>query len=596
MTTGTKGATRWRWLAMLLAFAMVAAACTNADDEGGDTTAPSDDGTTATTSGGGGGDTTEPPSDGDTTEPPSDGEIKNPDLLVHAADDEPLSLDPAGVEPGEGGETVILQVYERLLEIGIEGPDLVPGLATEVPSVDNGLISEDGLTYTFPIREGVTFHDGTDLTAEDVKYSWDRVMTMSLPESAADVLNDIVAETRVVDDYTFEVDLQVASAAFLNTAVVAMVSSIVSQDAVEANGGIIEGEFNEFMQGDMVGTGAYALTAWNRGENIQMEVFDGYWGTPANLDVRIDIGSTPDIRVLGLRAGDYDTIEADPSFIDDIRGAEGVTIFGEGLTVEPIHVGFNLNIPEGVLPDGDTIPTDFFHDARVRQAFNHAFDYEAFVNGALGGFGDYNPHYIPQGIFGYDPDAPVYDAADPDRAVELLTEAGYCPDGFTVSVITEEANLFAVAALVLKDSMERLPCNITIDVLAVAEAQFDDAHAQDPIEYAMWVKNADPFADPHSYMSSYQHPDGEWGEVHGFANGYSDPELIGELIDAAEVELDRTERAAIYSELQNLLYEDPMWLIAGQEGVVAAYRDWVQGWTANPLWPRPSLKFALMDK
>lgn len=567
-----------RWWVFLLVMAMIAAACTSSESD--DTTATTQ-GDTATTAG---------------EQTPSDGDVKNPGLLVHAADDEPLSLDPAGVEPGEGGETVILQVYERLLEIGAAGPDLVPGLSTEVPSVDNGLISDDGLTYTFPIREGVTFHDGTALTADDVKYSWDRVMTMSLPESAADVLNDIVAETTVVDDYTFQVTLQKASAAFLNTAVVAMVSSIVSQDAVEANGGVVADEFNEFMQGNMVGTGPYQFVAWNRGENLQLAVYDGYWGTPANLDVRIDIGSTPDVRVLGLRAGDYDTIEADPSFIDDIRGAEGVTIFGEGLTVEPIHVGFNLNIPEGALPEEDTIPTDFFHDPRVRQAFNFAFDYQAFVEGALGGFGDFNPHYIPQGIFGYDPNAPVYGAPDPDRAVELFTEAGYCPDGFTASVITEEANLFEVAALVMKDSLERLPCNITIRVLAVAEAQFDDAHAQDPIEYAMWVKNADPFADAHSYMSSYQHPDGEWGEIHGFRNGYQDPDRVAQLIDDAEVELDPVRRAELYSELQFLLYEDPMWLIAGQEGVVAAYRSWVTGWTSNPLWPRPSLRFALMDK
>ena len=77
------------------------------------------------------------------------------------ADDEPTTLDPAQVEPGEGGETIILQVYERLLEFGPSGPDLVPALATEVPSVENGGISADGLTYTFPIREGVKFHDGS---------------------------------------------------------------------------------------------------------------------------------------------------------------------------------------------------------------------------------------------------------------------------------------------------------------------------------------------------------------------------------------------------------------------------------------------------
>ena len=585
-----------RLLAVLLAMAMVAVSCGGTDDadseDADDASAESDDAASSEEDTGDDGDDESADDGADEGGDTAAGS----DTLVHAADDEPTTMDPAQVEPGEGGETVILQVYERLLEIGPNGPDLVPGLSTEVPSVDNGLISDDGLTYTFPIREGVTFHDGTDLTAEDVKYSWDRVVEMDLPESAAGLISEIVAETAVVDDFTFEVTLQRPSAAFLNTTVVSMTSSIVSQDAVEANGGITAGEPNEYMQTTMVGTGPYTLTAWNRGENIQLAVNENYWGTPANLPVRIEIGSTPDVRVLGLRAGDYDTIEADPSFIGDLEGADGVTIAGEGLTVEPIHVGFNLNIPEGALPDEDTIPTDFFHDPRVRQAFNHAFDYDAFIAGALGGFGDFNPHYIPQGIFGYDPSAPRYDGQDLARAEELFTEAGYCPDGFTASVITEEANLFEVAALVMKDSLESLPCNIEIRVLAVAEAQFDDAHAQDPIEYAMWVKNADPFADPHGYVSSYQHPDGEWGSIHGFANGYSDSARVAQLIDDAEVELDPDARAALYSELQTVLYEDPMWLIAGQEGVVAAYRTDLQGWVSNPLWPRPSLKFQFMNK
>ena len=79
--------------------------------------------------------------------------IKNPGVLVHAADDEATTLDPAQVEAGEGGETVILQVYDRLLEFGPSGPELIPGLATTVPSVQNGMISNDGLTYTFKIQK-----------------------------------------------------------------------------------------------------------------------------------------------------------------------------------------------------------------------------------------------------------------------------------------------------------------------------------------------------------------------------------------------------------------------------------------------------------
>ena len=420
---------------------------------------------------------------------------------------------------------------------------------------------------------------------------------MDLPDGAASVLADTVDSMQVIDDFTFEVTLQEPNAAFLNAVVPAMVSSIVSREYVEANGDVTAGEPNEAMSGNPVGTGPYSFVAWNRGENLQFEVFDGYWGTPANLDLRIEIGANPDVRVLGLRAGDYDTIETDPSFIGQIQGAEGVTIFAEGLTVEPIHIAFNMRANPEDLPDSDNIPEGFFEDQRVRQAFNHAFDYDAFVNSALGGFGDFNPHYIPQGIFGYDPSAPVYDTQDLAKAEELFRDAGVWDGGFSISVVTEEANLFEVAALVLKDSIDALNNpNFEITVAAVAEAVFDDAHASDPVPYAMWVKNADPFADPHAYVDAYTHPDGEWGEIHGFRNAYTNPDQIADLIDQAKVELEPDARTKLYSDLQHALFDDPMWIIAAQEGVVSARRDWVSGFVSNPLWPRPSLKFALLDK
>lgn len=523
-------------------------------------------------------------------------EVKNPGLLVHAADDEPTSLDPAQVEPGEGGETVILQVYDRLLDIGPDSPELIASLALEVPTLDNGLISQDGLTYTFNLREGVVFHDGTPMTADDVKYSWDRAMEMDLPEGNSGILSDYIAATTVVDDFTFQATLNEETASFLNSVVISMVASIVSQDAVEANGGIEAGVPNVYMSGNAVGTGPYKFSVWNRNENLQLEVFDDYWGDNASLDVRIEIGGDPDVRVLGLRAGEFDTIETDPSFIADLEGVDGVTIYQEGLLLEPLHIGMNLNIPEGALPPEDTIPVDFFHDVRVRQAFNHAFDYDAFLNGPLAGYGDFNPHYIPIGIFGYDPDSPTYNTQDKAKAEELFRAAGYWDDGFTISVITEEGNLFALMCLVMKDSLEGLNPKFRVNVLAVAESVFDDAHAQDPLEYAMWAKNADPAADPNAYLQAYAHPDGDWGQVHGFANGYADPDAIGAMIDAAATELDVAKRAEMYTEISAVLYDEPMWLIGAQEGVVAAHRDWVQGFTMQPLWPRPGFKFALFDK
>ncbi len=114
----TRARSRWQaLLGVLVILAMVAAACSDGE---GDTTTTAGQ-ATSTTAG----------SSGTTAAP--DPTVKNPGVFVHAADDEPTTLDPAQVEPGEGGETVILQVYERLLEIGMSGPDPVPGLATDVP-------------------------------------------------------------------------------------------------------------------------------------------------------------------------------------------------------------------------------------------------------------------------------------------------------------------------------------------------------------------------------------------------------------------------------------------------------------------------------
>ncbi|MBS3941323.1 MAG: ABC transporter substrate-binding protein [Actinobacteria bacterium] len=522
----------------------------------------------------------------------SDGATTPAGVFVHAVNGEPLTLDPARAALGEFGEQAILQVYEGLLDVGADGPDLLPLLATEVPDETNGLISDDGLVYTFPIREGVVFHDGSELTADDVLYSWERSMTMALPEGQAEVLSDTVESMRVVDDFTFEVTLQAPNAAFLTSVVYSTPAMIVSQEAVEANGGVEAGQPNAYMDANMVGTGAHRFVSWERNEQLNFEIFADYWGDPAALDARWVYVPEESSRTLGLRAGDYDAIQAQPTFVPELENADGVCLITDGLLLEPLQLAFNLDIQEGTLPSGDTIPADFFHDRRIRQAFNYAFDYDAFINGFLDGFGE-PAGILPPGILGWTEDMPVYEQ-DLGRAEELFRDTGYWDEGFTVSVLVEANPVFEPVGLILKDALEAMNPNFRVNVLTVSESQFDEAHATVPFEYAAWIKNADPFQDPAFYIGTYQAPYGEWGETMGFHLGYDDPDGIQEMIDAAATETDIAERERMYIELVEILHEDPMWIYPAQEGNVQAYRCNVEGFTYNPLWK--TLRYRFYDK
>ena len=518
-----------------------------------------------------------------------DGEIRNAGLIVHHQNAEPTSLDPARTEQGEKGEAFIDNVYERLLDVGTDGPDLIPSLATEVPTTENGLVSEDRLVYTFPLREGVVFHDGTDFSADDVVFSWERVMTMNLPEGQAAALVDSVESVVAVDDFTVEVTLTEPDASFLYSVVLNTAASVVSPEAVEENGGVVADTPNEWMDTNMVGTGPYTFGEWRRGESLSMDIFEGYWGEPAKANVRWDITPEESSRVLALIAGDADIIDLSPSNVTDVEEAEGVSIITGGLLLEPIHLGFNMRSDN--LPSGDTIPADFFADKRIRQAFNYAFDYDTYINSFLDGYGARYTAYVPQGVFGYDESAPVYEY-DLEKAAELMEQTPYWEQGFTVSVLVQAGEPeFEGVALLMKDGIEKLNPNFRVNVVNQAETQFDDALGADPVPYALWVKNADPGADPHQFFDPHQHPDGDWGSKHGMRDAYEDPDRIADLIDAGKATVNPDERFEIYAELQRLLYEDPMWVYAAQEGLAFPYRTWREGFVVNPLWRGPHYEY-----
>ena len=559
----------WRMLALVAVLALVIAACSSGETTE-DTTGDTGTGSTA-----------------------ASGEVPNPDVLVATVNDDVFNLDPAAVNGNDVGMDVILNVYDRLVALAPEDGSVIPSLATEVPTIDNGMVSEDGLTYTFSLREDVVFSDGSEMTAEDVKYSWDRVVEMNLPEGQASLFENVV-ETTVVDDHTFEVTLNQVDASFLAFLAAHPVASVVSQDAVEGNGGIAAGQPNEYMAQNMVGTGPYTMTSWERADRMQFDINPDYWGEPAHLPVRWEL--IVDSPATGMQAREYDIVDISPTDVPSFEGIEHAVVDTSVLDLQVLQIGMNMNIAEGALPEGDTIPLDFFQDVRIRQAFNYAFDYQGYIDGILGGLGGRNSFILPVEMYGYDPDAPIYET-DPAMAEQLFTEAGYWEEGFTVSIYSDQTHEgFTGAALTLKDSIEALNPNFHVNVLAVPEAQFDEILATDPLPTGMWSYTSSQYSTPDAYLFDSALSDGRYGAVNSFVDGYTDAAAVDELINSARTALDEQTRLDILSEIQTALYEEAMWIMPANEGAPTARGDWVTGHVENPMWPRPSQYWALYDK
>jgi peptide/nickel transport system substrate-binding protein len=415
------------------------------------------------------------------------------------------------------------------------------------------------------------------MTAEDVKYSWDRVVEMALPEGQSELFSN-VAETTVVDDFTFEVTLSEVDASFLAFLAAHPAASVVSQDAVEANGGVAAGQPNEHMAQNTEGSGPYILASWERGDRMTFDINEDYWGEPAHLPVR------------------WELIVDTPTDVPSVEGIEHAVVDTSILDLQVLQIGMNMNIAEGVLPAEDTIPLDFFQDVRVRQAFNYAFNYQGMIDGILGGLGGRNSFILPQEMYGYDPDAPIYET-DPEMAEQLFRDAGYWDEGFTISVASDQTHEgFTGAALTLKDSIEALNPNFHVNVMAVPEAQFDEILVTDPLPVAMWSYTSSQYSTPDAYLFDSALSDGRYGSVNSFVDGYSDPQMVDDLIAEARSTLDEDARLEVLSEVQNVLYEEAMWIMPANEGAPSASGEWVKNHIENPMWARPSQYWAIYDK
>lgn len=313
---------------------------------------------------------------------------------------EPPHMDPTSAAAGAIDSVLYTNVFEGLTRFMGDG-SVVPGLASSWE------ISDDGLTYTFKLRAGVTFHDGTTMDADDVKFSLDRIGADD-STNAQKALYAAVSEVAVIDPMTVEIKLSEPNGN--------MIFNLAWGDAV-----IVAPESIENIKQMPIGTGAFKFTNWTQGDKVELTRNDAYWGdAPSLASATFKFISDPTAAFASVMAEDVDVFvsfpapenlpqfEADPRFQVLYGSTEGETILSTNNKMPP------------------------FDNVMVRQALAHAIDRQAIIDGAMFGMGTpigthfapHNPAYV---------DLTAQSNYDPEKSKALLAEAGF-PDGFETTL------------------------------------------------------------------------------------------------------------------------------------------------------------------
>ena len=542
------------------------------------------------------------------------------DTLVVAHMGEMQSLDPVfsydGVTQG-----MMINVYDTLLKFnGSSMTEFLPSVSEQVPSVENGLISKDGKTYTFPIRQGIKFHDGTELTAQDVRYSLLRFMLSDISGGPSSLLlepvlgltstrdenGNIVADFQQaaqavrVEGNNVVITLKRPFAPFLG--VIARWGYIVPQQWVAAHGGWDGTEstwkdFNNFEKQSsflfdhMNGSGPFKLVRWDiSARRLVLAANEQYFqGAPAIKNIHMMTITEGSMLRLMLETGDADIAEIPPQFIEQLKGKEGVSIYDNlpRLRTDPV-IFFTLNINDKGNPDigsgkldGLGIPSDFFTDKDVRLGFSYAFDYDAFLTQAMGGRGirAYGP--APEGLVQYGDKTPYY-RFDLKKAQEHFKKAWggeVWEKGFTFTITYNTGSTQRqVAAEMLKRNVESLNPKFKIDVRGVMWSSFLEKTTarQMPIWVRGWVAD---YADAHNFYFAFMHSDGRYA----FSQGYKNPKADA-LVSKAVAETNPAKRAQYYRELHRIAYEDAMQIYSVHPTGLWGMRSAVKGFVDNPVY------------
>ena len=501
-------------LALLLVLALVLGACSGGgeavDVEGGEDLA--DDGATG-----------------------GAGQAASGGTLVAAIAGSPDQLDPH-LTSAYFSFQILENVYDTLVEPDLE-LQMQPALA------ESWETSEDQLTWTFTLREGVTFHDGSELTADDVVYSMNRIKE----EGANAFRLESVEEVTAVDDLTVEFALSRPTPNLLANVGAFKAMAILPDGAAE----------DLDLATEANGTGPFSLASYSEAEGAELEANPDYWGDGPTIEgVEFRFVSEPTAALTALQTGEIDwTDNIPPQQISTLEGEESVTV--------------------GSVPSNDywyfaaNQQREPFDDVRVRRALAFAIDREAVTQAAKFDAATVNQTAIPETSAWYYDYAPY--EHDPEQAQQLLEEAGVS-DLSVELMVTDEYPETIQAAQVIESQLSEI--GVTAEIRTLDFASWLDAQGQGDFDVFLlgWLGNI----DPDDFYYAQHHSTGGYN-FHGYAN-----EEVDRLLDEARQETDEDTRKDLYDEAVTLIVDEASYVFLYNPDVVHGWGPDVAGYEARP--------------
>ncbi len=480
-----------------------------------------------------------------------------PEVLIVGQIAEPKSLDPAAVT-AVNDFRILVNLYEGLTRYKSGTLEPGPALATDWD------ISEDGTEYTFHLREGVTFHDGTPFNAEAVKFNFDRMLNEDHPFHDTGPFPlafffSAVETTEAVDDMTVKFTLNAPYAPFVSN-LAYPTGLMVSPKAIKEHGKEIGRH--------PVGTGPFKFVEWESNQRVVADRYEDYWGDNAAAKAVVFRPITDaNTRVAEMLAGGIDLmVEVPPTSLAQFEGDQYTLHEQAGP-----HVWFLiLNTREGP-----------FKNIKVRQAANYAVNKEAIANDVLEGTATVAAGPTPPAFaWAHNDDLEPY-PYDPEKAKALIAEAG--AEGAEVTFYVTEGGSGMLDPVpmgtAIQADLEAVGLDVTIETYEwntfLGEVNPGLEGKADMAEMA-WMTN-DPDTLPYLTLRSQAMPD-----EGGFNSGYYSNEKVDELLEAARTSTDQDERAKLYREMQQIVHDEAPWLFVANWKQNAVTNDRVENFALQP--------------